>query len=242
MNTDLEFIAGPLENVNGWLLPGAAFLTARLMDFQTGRRISGSIFEIGVFEAKYLALLHRKRAAGEMVLGVDTFQWSQAEVAEKNVLAANGSVNDLKLLKQDSTTLAADTTLALLGTRPRFVSIDGAHFAEPVRSDLMLAEAIIAEEGVVALDDFLNPVAIGVNEGFYKYAFATEQRKLVPFLYIENKLFLCNRHKHDTYFNFVLDMFDGDENFPAKERFLDLYNRGRHWVEHELVGTKLWVV
>jgi hypothetical protein len=52
-----------------------------------------------------------------------------------------------------------------------------------------LAEEVISKEGMVAIDDFLNPAAFGVNEAVNQ--FFLQPRNLVPWAYLPNKLFLA---------------------------------------------------
>ena len=87
--------------------------------------------------------------------------------------------------------------MALLGhERPRAISVDGDHTAAGVLRDLRLSAAIVAERGLLILDDVLNPSAAGVAEGTYRFLLEPGCR-FVPFAQIGNKTFVCRREAHD---------------------------------------------
>eukprot|EP00808_Paulinella_micropora_P000523 g82184.t1 len=120
------------------------------------------------------------------------------------------------ILSADSLSLsAADVTRAAQGP-VRMFSIDGSHTEAAVLSDLRLAEASLAEGGLVLLDDALNADWPGVAAGLARYSL--EQQKppssrdgsngsssgLLPFALGYNKAFLARREWREGYFQAVL--------------------------------------
>ena len=88
----------------------------------------------------------------------------------------------------------------------RFISIDGGHDEPTVHRDLLLAESVLAEGGIVALDDFNNDHWMGVREGFYSYMFSREPgTRLAPFLHAANKLYLTSERHHSALLEAVLN-------------------------------------
>jgi predicted O-methyltransferase YrrM len=152
--------------------------------------ILGSIFEIGVYAGRYFSILLRSALkSGSVIVGLDTFQ----EVDQDRVLAFLNSVSadyrKIFLIKSRSSEWSARDLIAELGAPARFISIDGSHDKLDVLWDLRLAEQLTSKEGVVAVDDFLNPIALGVNEAVNQ--FFLQPRNLVPWAYLPNKLFLA---------------------------------------------------
>jgi len=74
-------------------------------------------------------------------------------------------------------------------SKPRFISIDGSHMARDVLFDLNLAAEITSEAGIVAVDDFLNPMTLGVNEATARFMLDGNKDRLSPFCFCANKLY-----------------------------------------------------
>jgi hypothetical protein len=54
---------------------------------------------------------------------------------------------------------------------------------------LHLVQEVLVPGGIVALDDYMSVHWPGVTEGFYRFM-QSQNRRLKPFLYFQNKLFL----------------------------------------------------
>jgi hypothetical protein len=197
-----RFIEKQLDSVSGWLTHDAAYFTSALLNLQQEKAIHGPVFEIGVWEGKYLALLyHHNAPQQQLVVGIDIDK-RRLRTAEANFRRLFGDLEMLSLHGLDSRDLTTDRTFELLqDKRPRFISLDGDHNAPVVHSDLILATSMIDERGVIAIDDFLNPYAIGVSEGVYQFFLQEGPREHMPFAWAGNKLFVCqadwseSRHK-----------------------------------------------
>jgi hypothetical protein len=92
---------------------------------------------------------------------------------------------------RSSTSVTAADILTSVGPA-RFFSIDGGHQLDVVRNDLLLAGEVLAEHGVVALDDFLRPEWPDVSAGYFAWL-DKSSGSLVPFAIGINKLYLCRR-------------------------------------------------
>jgi hypothetical protein len=106
--------------------------------------------------------------------------------------------------------------------------------------DLRLAEQLTSKEGVVAVDDFLNPIALGVNEAVHQ--FFLQPRNLVPWAYLPNKLFLARPASAYRYKTFLEEMVLRDEISPESKRFRENLLNGRHHVEVSLFSEKILIV
>jgi len=151
-----------------------------------------------------------------------------------------GGHADLQLLPGYSTDLDASSLRSYLAETPRFISVDGSHERNDVFWDLGLAEQVIAPAGVVAVDDFINPVALGVNEAVH--LFFAQPRRLVPWAYIENKLFLCQSQWSHHYRQMLEDKVMHDDVERHSKVFQDHVKLGRGLVEQRLWGSPLLIV
>jgi hypothetical protein len=225
--------------IPGWLLQGAAIRTMNVLEFQEQSGVSGSLLEIGIYCGKYFSVLMRHgRDQKTVVLGVDTFQMANPEkVIEhlKPVMAETGT--SAKFLKASSIDCDPVSLLNHLGQRPRFISIDGSHEKEDVHWDLELAEYIAAPGSVIAVDDFINPVAFGVNEGVH--TFFSRPRRFVPWAYGENKLFLSDRNWARRYREMLERTVLADDVELHSRRFREASKEARGLVEQRLWGSPL---
>lgn len=94
---DRHLVDQQLELIRGWLTQEAGYLSCILLNLQQQEGIRGPLFEIGVFEGKYLALLyHAARVASQRVVGIDIFEFSSAQTVASNLEKLFG---ELALLK-----------------------------------------------------------------------------------------------------------------------------------------------
>ena len=210
--------------------------------FLIGKKLTdvrGPVVEIGVFAGKYLSLLIRSAArACERVVGFDTFQYvSEQSVREYLAPVPGGDL--VELVSGMTGDLNSRDLMDRLGDKPRFVSIDGSHDCVDVFWDFSLAEQILAPQGVIAADDFLNPLTLGVGEAIHKF-FATP-RNLAPFAYTSNKLFLCRPAMTDVYRSLFERCVVQDERELQSANFRERLTHGRHHVEQPLWGRPVLV-
>jgi hypothetical protein len=239
-----KFIDEDIQAIPGWLVRDAAYLTLWLLERQLGLA-SGPMMEIGVFGGKYLAVLYhgsRHDRLSSTVLGIDIYSDISRAAVTENMGAVCGDLSRLRLVETDSSRLSAEEVLAsCTGQRPRFVSVDGSHLAQGVRSDLALVEKVIAEAGIVAVDDFLNPLAIGVCNGFYEY-FLRAESDLVPLVYSANKLFMCTRQSHAHYRTGLDEYVDTHQFLPTVADYTARKPKGKAWVEQEILSQPVLII
>jgi hypothetical protein len=239
-----RFIDESVENLPGWLVRDAAYLTFFIADAQK-EVTSGPLMEIGVYAGKYLSILYeasKNDPTANVILGIDVFTDVSEEAVASNIRTVCGDDSRLRLLRADSTSLQANSVLdCFAGTQPRFISIDGLHTSEAVCSDLILGEAIIARGGIIAVDDFLNPLAIGVCGGFYKF-FLMSTGTLAPLAYGSNKLYLCDKESRGYYEEAIFRFVDDYDFIPAAKDFAMRKLRGRQWIEQEILSHKVLIL
>lgn len=190
LDPDAEFISQVTSHLEGWLTDDDAAVTADLLRLQEGWAGDAPLVEIGVYCGKYLSLLMQSAArSGGHVFGIDTFQFKELAAVTEGLAALMPDVMPrLSLHKGSSRALNAKALLRMIGRPARFISVDGSHDYPDVLHDLRLAGAVLAPDGLVAIDDFLNPLAIGVNRAVN--AFLETRPSLVGVACGPNKLFL----------------------------------------------------
>jgi hypothetical protein len=242
MKDDLHFIETVLPKIDGWLLNEAAQLTAGLLRAQSRADVAGAILEIGVWRGKYLALLYH--ASTERVVGIDIFRYGNTKDEIYSAFEeAFGSHDRLVLACANSLKLSPSDIATLAGTaQMRWISVDGSHDAEAVCKDLILAEAVLAEHGVIAVDDFLNSRAIGVSEGTYRFFLDEGTASLRPFAYCANKLFVARANAHEFYRNLTLEFLSTNQELPLSKEFARWKSNGDNWVDFDLLGSKCLVL
>jgi predicted O-methyltransferase YrrM len=148
------------------LVPGmssrfAAAICCGLLRMQTEMGITGPIAEIGPFEGRFFIALAHALAAGERALAIDLFDWPNLQVIhrfEANCVKYGIPVERRLTWKADSRKMQPQELLAKLdGQLARFIHIDGEHSRSALTQDLELATAVLAREGLIALDDMLHP-------------------------------------------------------------------------------------
>lgn len=235
-----SFLQTVVHTIPGWLEDYTALRTMDLLDWQECGEIRGSLLEIGIFAGRYFSLLLRSATrASDPIVGLDTFQWVD-EPTVRSHLAKAAPNHAAKLVKAHSTDIGAQDLLGLLGSKPRFVSIDGSHERDDVFWDLRLTENILAPKGIVAIDDFLNPLTLGVNAAVN--LFFSPPRNLAPVAYIANKLFLSRPAMATTIAKVLEDAIVGDQSQARSEDFRQRSTHGRHHVEQPVWGHPILIV
>jgi hypothetical protein len=234
---DAQFIAETLPTIEGWLSDDAANLTSTLIRWQQEIGVSGGVFEIGVFAGKYLSLLyHLTQQTDHLVLGLDTFQWYSREAVQENFKRVFAQPERLVLWAEDSTRSTPAQVVEKLGGKPRFISVDGAHTAAALLSDLMISEQILAGGGIVAIDDVMNPHAFGVSEGTYRYFLNRDRQGLVPFAFGANKLYTAHHRDVKRCHEAAWEFTRSNPGLKLTDDFNKLLEKGRDWVQQDLFG------
>lgn len=242
MPLDRDFMQNVNAKIEGWLLDDAAQLTFGLMDYQDAIGCAGATLEIGVWRGKYLSLLHQ--ATKGPVFGIDIFRYGNTEdEVYETFRAAFGEGHRLKLSHLSSTDLSpAGLTDLVGGNRMRWISIDGSHEGDAVCHDLVLAESLLADHGVIAVDDFLNSRAIGVSEGAYRYFLKVGEGRLMPFACCGNKLFVARSADYANLHAAALKFLADNPDLTMSQTFETWRKNGDHWVDFVLLGAKCLVL
>ena len=138
----------------------AARIIVGLLEHQAKLDVVGHVAEIGAFEGRLLIAMAHATVGPERALAIDHFAWPDAGVRgrfEANCAAHGVPAGRVIVYEGDSRRLTPEELTAAVGGAVRFFHVDGEHTAEHLSSDLSLATAVTARDGIVALDDMLHP-------------------------------------------------------------------------------------
>ena len=174
--------------VSGFLQPGNLPVLKVLDAAQRSRGVDGGVAEIGVHHGRLFIALHLLQQGmgksvaidlfGDQELNIDQSGRGDLEKFTDNV-ALWSTMDGLVLHQGDSTKLAPEVLCEKADGPIRFFSVDGGHTEEIVYGDMRLAEATLADGGIVIADDVFNQQWPGVAVGTLKYL--DDGAKLVPF-------------------------------------------------------------
>lgn len=183
------------EAVEGWLWSTTSHVIAALMQSQQVLGLGGGAMEIGVHHGRLFILLALGLAPEEEALGIDLFEmqdqnFDQSGKGDLDALNHNLQTHapgaNVRLLKANSLGLGGEFCHAERGKR--FVSVDGGHSRATTANDLWIAQNVLCDGGIVALDDIYRLDWSGVTAGIAQY-FA-RGGALVPITIVPNKILL----------------------------------------------------
>ncbi len=194
-----RYVSHSMESVHGYMSSLDAHLIATLLSFQNENNIRGHLCEIGVHHGRLFLMLALARRPGERALGIDLFEddtinTNTHHAGRDRALFANArrlgiELSEDETFKTSSIDIGAVDILRRTTGRIRFFSIDGSHLYQPVENDLRLAEQTLADEGIIAVDDFFNKDWADVS--FAAYDFLRRTNAIVPFAITSSKLYLA---------------------------------------------------
>lgn len=201
------YLRGEKRSVRGWLQRIDAEIIGAIFDYQATAAINGGCAEIGIHQGRSFIPICLALRPGEKALAIDLFDDQSRNVDGSGVgnLAAfhanldrfgidRAAVCEIHGSSEDVT--AAQIT-AELG-EVRYFCIDGGHWRDIVINDLKLAESVLAERGVIVLDDYCRTEWPEVTEGYALWRAQTSS-DVVPFACGSNKLYLCRKAHASAY-------------------------------------------
>ncbi|MFJ2192012.1 class I SAM-dependent methyltransferase [Kitasatospora sp. NPDC087861] len=172
------------DDIPGWFfrLDRAAF--GHLLAAQTTAGVAGDILELGSYLGRSAVLLGDHLRPGERLTVCDLFD-SEAGDADNAAEMAMSYRKTLTRSAFEANYLAFHTTLPEIVQAPtsvladgripagscRFAHIDASHLYEHVAGDIAVARAALAENGVVALDDYRSEHTPGVSAAVWEAVF-----------------------------------------------------------------------
>ena len=211
---------GGWETIDGWLYLKALRLTDFIDQCQDALSINGNIGEIGLYFGKYFILLYLIARKEEKVIGIDLFEFPEWEEEFHTGMSRwKHEANKPLIVKRNSLEVTADHLLEWAGGPYRLFSVDGGHSMEVALHDLRLANSVMAEGGVVMVDDYFDPKFPGVSEAVNRFFLMYgDEVRVEPFLITGNKLFLATTEYGKLYreaINTAIDL-DAEEVWDAE--------------------------
>jgi predicted O-methyltransferase YrrM len=140
------------SSVPGFSYPESFGIWDFLLDLQHQSMIGGDLMEIGVYYGKSAVLMAMHAQENEELFLVDCTDFvDHAKVTVANVRSEKVSVLKVKSSDPGVWKLANARARAL-----RWIHIDGDHKAETVQNDLLLANMLLNDDGIICVDDFCN--------------------------------------------------------------------------------------
>jgi predicted O-methyltransferase YrrM len=189
-----------LYRIRGFLHPVDAMLFANLLSGQTANGVTGGVCEIGVFYGRSLVLMATALAdEHERALGIDLFDIGRgSQLADVQAALTRHDVErKCTLLQRSSLDLSPDDITSVVGG-VRFFSIDGGHERHHVDHDSALALSCLANEGIIAFDDFFNPLYPDVTVAVMDFV-RKHPTEVAPFCLSRGKLYVCRSSHYADY-------------------------------------------
>jgi hypothetical protein len=209
--TRKEYLRWHINRVPGYLRDPDPKVIATLLAWQEQIGVSGNLCEIGVHHGRLFLLLALSRQADEKALAIDLFEDDNInvgpQVGRNSGLLRQASrlgieLSTSEILKVSSLELTPAEILNRTGGLIRFFSVDGGHMYHHVRNDLELACACLAEDGVIAADDFFFLKWPEVS--FAVFDFLRDTPQIVPVFATNRKLYLARRGFAPRLLDFIL--------------------------------------
>lgn len=206
-----NYLQDAFKNVEGWLLPAAV---AGLSTLESIARlegvISGGACEIGVHHGRFFLALLACTNLSERSLAIDVFDDQSLNVDRsgngsrlrfaENLAKFSPHADHVDIMQLDSLALNSEK---IVGIGQRFApfrlfSIDGGHTTVHAFNDLLVAQDLIANGGLVIVDDYFHQDWPSVTEGVARY-FWEANAKLAPLCVAGGKLFMTTFSYHERY-------------------------------------------
>lgn len=201
-----RYIARQIEAVAGYFGHVEWAAIDAIGRWQVERGIGGNLAEIGVHHGKLFFILALLRQAGERALAIDLFKddglntgiHAGRDTAFFDNRARLGiALDEQEVWTVDSLTITPEALHARIGD-VRLFSVDGGHAYRNVLHDMRLAEAVLADDGVMIVHDFFG---IGWPDvSVAAIHLLTEMKdQLQPFLITQYKLFIARPAAAERY-------------------------------------------
>src|SRR5258708_4005157 len=176
---------------SGFVIHQSVCVFGFLLAEQQREQITGALLEIGVYCGKSAIMLAMQARPEEELILVD---WSDF-VDHAAVVVHKFKNENVRILKEDSSSNACWALTRDHQRAFRWIHIDGDHKAKTVEDDLRLASQLLAENGILCVDDYFNPrypqLTFVVNEFLL-----TESSKFKMFLCGFNKAYITHAGHH----------------------------------------------
>ena len=226
-----EYIRVRRKEVDGWLARSDAEIFATLLESQLANNITGAVAEIGVHHGKSfipLAISNNGRLCyaidifGKQEFNIDSSGGGDKEVFIRNLTKFGVDAKGVFIDERPSTDVTPGDIEGKVG-KVRFFHIDGGHHYEVALNDLKLAETVVADNGIIAIDDVFRPEWPEVSMALFGYL-AGKTKDFVPFAIGYNKTYLCQSPFAELY-----------RGILARNAFLQMYFSKKYEISNEAI-------
>ncbi len=216
--------------VEGWVVKELLDDLKCIARAQDDAKFVGNMAEIGVFRGKLLIALAHLARDGERCVAIDIFEDQYKNIDDSGpgslaLLRENFERHapdgcELVTIKADSLSMTLDQRVAIARDHGpfRLFSIDGGHTVQHALNDLLTAQDMLADGGVVLLDDFFHRHWPGVTEAVGLF-YSRYVPRVAPFLHAHNKLFLTNYTYHKHFLRYATEIFRERPHFKLVRMF-----------------------
>ena len=190
-------------NIAGWLSDISCALCDIILTLQEEEGVRGDLMEIGVAFGKTAFMMHLHARENETIILNDISRDLLDDVVSR--MRSERSIN-IRSFYQSSDTI---DILHIHECSVRFVHIDGDHRYQGVLADLIIADRVLSDDGILVLDDFSVPQFLGITAAYYEYA-ALHPGRFKMFLAGHNKAYVCRPDKANGFLKFVRDRLPGE--------------------------------
>jgi hypothetical protein len=197
------------ERTEGWCYRESAAIWDALLSLQEKRRVLGHMLEIGVWKGKTAALIvDHARPGRELCFLVDKFL---DEVAVRQTLTQVRPElgDDVKLIGADSRAIPGSPLMSEGYRQFRWIHVDGEHSGGAVLNDLAVANQLLADAGVVCVDDFFSWMYPQITDAVLRFV-REHPEQLTLFLCGFNKAYLARPHAVHGYLEYCRDRIVAD--------------------------------
>ncbi|MFF2626393.1 class I SAM-dependent methyltransferase [Kitasatospora griseola] len=172
------------DDVPGWFFRVDREVFGWLLTRQTAAGVTGDLLEMGAYLGRSAILLGNHLHPGETFTVCDLFDAdapdgdnsAEMTMSYRSTLTRRAfEINYLAFHPELPVIVQAPTSVLADGRIPtdscRFVHIDASHLYEHVAGDIRVARDALAENGVVALDDYRAPHTPGVSAAVWEAVF-----------------------------------------------------------------------
>ncbi len=195
------------RKIKGWLSEIDNKIFETILRYQKDSNIVGGTAEIGLHHGKSFIPLCIYLRSNERAYGIDLFNNQELNLdasghgskdkVVRNLEAFEISPDSYFLDGRSSDQVDPVEIIDKVG-RVRFFSVDGGHWEAIVENDLALASKVLAQGGVIAIDDYLRPDWPGVASGFHHW-YRENHLEFKIFTIGFNKAYLCKSEFVERY-------------------------------------------
>lgn len=202
-----RYIRSGKDRLSGWFGRVDSQIFFELLSWQNSRSLPGAVAEIGVHHGKCFIALCLALTGDQKAYAIDLFDDQSANldhsgrgdrgIFEQNLIRHGIPADRVLIDARSSERVTAEDILEKTGP-VRFFSVDGGHWRDIVLNDLKLAQAVMSEDGIIAVDDFMRPQWPDVTVALIDWL-ENSAGDFVPFAIGYNKLYLCRRSRSADY-------------------------------------------